>query len=106
AAYFSASFMLLPDPPAALQHVGSLLAPRGRFYFTQTFEHRPSRAIERLKPLLHLVTTIDFGRVTYERDFRQVLDASGMTIEEFETLHASARRSAVLAVASPAQPGT
>ena len=29
AAYFSASFMLLPDPPAALRHVARLLAPGG-----------------------------------------------------------------------------
>jgi len=103
AAYFSASFMLLPDPPAALAHVGSLLVPPGRMYFTQTFEHRPSRAVERLKPLLRLVTTIDFGRVTYEHDFRRVLNGSGIAIEEFETLHAGPRRSAVLAVTSGAR---
>ena len=41
AAYFSASFMLLPDPPAALRHVRTLLVPDGRIYFTQTFEHTP-----------------------------------------------------------------
>ena len=105
AAYFSASFMLLPDPPAALHHVRGLLTPGYRMYFTQTFEHERSRAVELLKPLLRLVTTIDFGRVTYERDFRQALAAGGVELEEFETLHASARRSAVLAVASALAPG-
>jgi SAM-dependent methyltransferase len=99
AAYFSASFMLLPDPAAALRHVGGLLAPGGRIYFTQTFEHQRSRAVERLKPLLRLVTTIDFGRVTYEDDFRRALAAGGVALEAFEVLHASPRRSAVLAVA-------
>ena len=64
AAYFSASFMLLPDPLAALRHVTALLAPGGRLYFTQTFEHQPSRLVEVLKPLLRLVTTIDFGGYT------------------------------------------
>ena len=98
AAYFSASFMLLPDPPAALRHVRSLLTPGARLYFTQTFEHEPSRAIERLKPLLRLVTTIDFGRVTYEHDFRRVLAGEGVTLAEFEVLHGGPRRSAVLAV--------
>ena len=39
--------MLLPDPPAALRHVRTLLDPDGRIYFTQTFEHTPSRAVER-----------------------------------------------------------
>jgi SAM-dependent methyltransferase len=104
AAYFSASFMLLPDPPAALHHVRELLTPDSRIYFTQTFEHQRSRAVELLKPLLHLVTTIDFGRVTYEHDFRQALAAGGVELEEFETLHASPRRSAVLAVARAASP--
>jgi SAM-dependent methyltransferase len=101
AAYFSASFMLLPDPPGALRHVRSLLAPEGRLYFTQTFEHDRSALIERLKPLLRLVTTIDFGRVTYEADFRRALAAGGVEIEQFEVLHAAPRRSAVLVVTHP-----
>jgi SAM-dependent methyltransferase len=98
AAYFSASFMLLPDPPAALRHVRSLLADGSPVYFTQTFEHARSRAVELVKPLLRLVTTIDFGRVTYESDFRRALAAGGLNVEEMETLHASPRRSAILAV--------
>jgi SAM-dependent methyltransferase len=101
AAYFSASFMLLPDPAGALRHVGSLLAPGGRLYFTQTFEHERSRAVELVKPLLRLVTTIDFGRVTYEPEFRRALSEGGAEIETFETLTAGARRSNVLAVARP-----
>jgi ubiquinone/menaquinone biosynthesis C-methylase UbiE len=99
AAYFSASFMLLPDPPAALRHVRSLLAPGSRIYFTQTFEHDRSRAVELVKPLLRLVTTIDFGRVTYESDFRRALVGGGVEIEKLETLQGGARRSAALAIA-------
>ena len=99
AAYFSASFMLLPDPPAALRHVASLLAPQSHIYFTQTFEHHPSRLVERVKPLLRVVTTIDFGRVTYEPEFRAALAAGGVELEELVTLQAGARRSSVLAVA-------
>jgi SAM-dependent methyltransferase len=71
AAYFSGSFMLLPDPPAAVRHLGSLLVPDGRVYFTQTFEHGRSPVLEIVKPLLRRLTTIDFGRVTYEDDFRR-----------------------------------
>jgi SAM-dependent methyltransferase len=99
AAYFSASFMLLPEPAAALRHVRSLLVPEARVYFTQTFEHRPSRAVETLKPLLRLLTTIDFGRVTYEGDFRRALAEAEVEVEGFDVLHAGPRRSAVLAVA-------
>ncbi len=103
AVYFSASFMLLPDPGAALAHVCSLLAPAGRLYFTQTFEERRSVLVERVKPLLRALTSIDFGRVTYEDDFRAVLADGGVAIDEMQTLHASARRSGRLVVARPAE---
>jgi tRNA A58 N-methylase Trm61 len=99
AAYFSASFMLLPDPPAALHHVRTLLAARAPVYFTQTFEHQRSRLVEVLKPLLRLITTIDFGRVTYEDDFRSALAGGGLEIAQLENLGAGSRRSGVLVVA-------
>jgi SAM-dependent methyltransferase len=98
AAYFSGSFMLLPDPARALRHVCTLLTPGARVWFTQTIEERPSRAVEMLKPLLRRVTTIDFGRVTYEADFRDTLAAAGVALEELQVLRRGRRRSAVLAV--------
>lgn len=101
AVYFSASFMLLPDPPRALHHVGSILSPGARIWFTQTFEHERSRAVEVLKPLLRLATTIDFGRVTYEPDFRRALAAGGLEIEELEALDSGRRRSSILVRARP-----
>lgn len=101
AAYFSGSFMLLPDPPAAVRHVVSLLSPGGRLWFTQTFEHERSPFLERMKPLLRRLTTIDFGRVTYEDEFRRALDAGGVAIDERVVLHAGARRSALLLGARP-----
>lgn len=101
AVYFSGSFMLLPDPARALQDVGALLAPGGRIYFTQTFEQRRSIALEFLKPLLRFVTTIDFGRVTYEADFRGALAAGGLEVEELQTLSGGRRRSHILAVTRP-----
>lgn len=101
AVYFSGSFMLLPDPPAAVRHVVALLAPGGRLHFTQTFEHERAPLLERVKPLLRRLTTIDFGRVTYEDDFRRALAAGGVAIEERVVLHAGVRRSALLLVARP-----
>lgn len=101
AVYFGASFMLLPEPVRALRHVQDLLGQDGRLYFTQTFEHRRSRAIEVLKPMLRLLTTIDFGRVTYELDFRRALRDGGVAIEEFVPLEQGARRAAVLVVGRP-----
>jgi SAM-dependent methyltransferase len=99
AVYFSASFMLLPDPPEALRHVGTLLAPGGRIYFTQTFEDRRARLTEIFKPLLRFVTSIDFGRVTYEADFRRALANGAAEIEELTTLSSAGNRSSRLAVA-------
>ncbi|BCX82180.1 2-polyprenyl-6-hydroxyphenyl methylase/3-demethylubiquinone-9 3-methyltransferase [Methylomarinovum caldicuralii] len=80
AVYFSGSFMLLPDPVTALAHVLSLLKPEGRVYFTQTFHERRSPLAEKIKPMLHKVTTIHFGQVTYWDDFRRVAEAAGAEV--------------------------
>lgn len=101
AVYFSGSFMLLPDPVATLHRVRSLLSPDGLVWFTQTFERRRSRAIERLKPMLRRLTTIDFGRVIYEADFRATLAATGFELLEIHELRPGKRRTAVLAGARP-----
>lgn len=99
AAYFSASFMLLPDPVAALRQIlGQLHEPDGRVYFTQTFQERPSPLLERAKPLLKRVTTIDFGQVTYEQDFRDATAQAGMELLELLELGRHGNRSYRLAV--------
>src|SRR5262245_47935284 len=43
AVYFSASFMLLPDPVGTLRHIRTVTKADALVYFTQTFEHRRSR---------------------------------------------------------------
>ena len=102
AAYFSASLMLLPDPVAALRHVTGLLAPGGHLYMTQTFHHKRSPLRERLKPMLRHVVTIDFGRVTYEDEFRVVVADAGLTLVELVTLDTTRSSSYRLAVARQA----
>lgn len=101
AAYFSASFMLMPDPPAVLRHVQTLLAPGGRIYFTQTFQDKKSALMEKAKPLLGKVTTIEFGRVTYEEDFRKTVDDGGVSLVDLVTMDTSGSRSYRLAVGVP-----
>jgi SAM-dependent methyltransferase len=86
AVYFSASLMLLPDPVGAIKRVAGQLAPGGRLFSTQTFHHRRSVLMERAKPLIHRVTTIQFGRVTYEDEFRDAFDAAGVELMELTTL--------------------
>ncbi|SFI15794.1 Methyltransferase domain-containing protein [Modicisalibacter xianhensis] len=102
AIYFSASFMLLPEPEQALRHCCGLLRPDGRIFFTQTIQTRPSRWMEKLKPVLKRVTSIDFGRVTYEEDFKAQLRAAGLEIEESTFLAHHGSRASCLAVARPA----
>lgn len=103
AAYFSASFMLLPDPSRAVRHVLGLLRPGGTVYFTQTFQDRRSPVLEKAKPLLKRLTTIEFGRVTYEDDFRTVVGRGGLEVTEFTTIKRSGGRSYRLVVGRPAQ---
>ncbi|WP_227368491.1 class I SAM-dependent methyltransferase [Halomonas sp. M20] len=101
AVYFSASFMLLPDPEQALRHCCALLCPGGRIFFTQTIQKRPSRWMERFKPVLKRVTSIDFGHVTYEEAFKAQLSATGLKLEEFVFLSHHGSRASCLAVARP-----
>lgn len=97
--YFSGSFMLLPEPERALRHCRALLAPEGRIYFTQTIQLRHVRWMETLKPMLKRLTSIDFGRVTYEADFRAQIAAAGLELEEFTILARHGSRAPSLAVA-------
>ena len=102
AVYFSASFMLLPEPEQALRHCCELLNPGGRVFFTQTIEKQPARWMEILKPMLRRVTSIEFGRVTYEEDLKAQIRAAGLELEEFTTLAHYGNRAACLATAAPA----
>jgi 2-polyprenyl-3-methyl-5-hydroxy-6-metoxy-1,4-benzoquinol methylase len=99
AVYFSGSFMLLPEPAQALRHCRALLNPGGRMFFTQTIQKQPARWMEILKPMLKRVTSIDFGRVTYEDDFRAQIHAAGLELEEFTALEDHGSRASYIAVA-------
>lgn len=99
AVYFSGSFMLLPQPEQALRHCRALLNPGGRMFFTQTIQKQPARWMEILKPMLKRATSIDFGRVTYEDDFRAQIHAAGLELEEFTALAHHGNRASYIAVA-------
>lgn len=101
AVYFSSSFMLLPEPEQALRHCCALLRPSGGIYFTQTIQMQPNRWMETLKPMLKRVTSIEFGRVTYEDAFKAQLCAAGLELEEFTTLSRHGSRAFCIAVARP-----
>lgn len=103
AVYFSASLMLLPDPAAAIAGTAQLLAPGGRIYATQTFHDRRSPVTEWAKPLVRHVTTIEFGRVTYEEDFRRSFSDAGVELVEMHTMQATRTTSYRLAVGRPVE---
>ncbi len=102
--YFSASFMLMPDPGKALRHVSTLLNDGGRIFFTQTFQDKRSVFVERAKPLLKKLTTIEFGTVTYEKDFLALLEACDMEVLELSTMGRQGSRSFRLAITEPRKP--
>lgn len=101
AAYFSASFMLMPDPSRALDHVCTLLGDGGRVYFTQTIEQSRSPLVEKTKPLLKKLTTIDFGQVTYEEDFLETVSSAGLEVIENTRLGGGRARCSKLFVGAP-----
>lgn len=103
AAYFAASFMLLPDPVGALEHVLEQLRPGGHVFFTQTFQDRKSPLMEKVKPMLKTVTTIDFGQVTYEDDFLATLARAGAEVVANETMKSNRSTSYRLIVAKPGE---
>lgn len=55
--------------------------PDGYIYCTQTFQLERNVLLELIKPLLKYMTSIDFGKVTYEDEFRATMEAAGLEIE-------------------------
>jgi ubiquinone/menaquinone biosynthesis C-methylase UbiE len=101
AVYFSASFMLLPDPVGALRHTVQMLAPGGRVYFTQTIHTRRAPVMEKVKPMLHRLTTIHFGRVTYEHELVDVVRRAGLHLHQWHNLGGARDLRFCLAMAKP-----
>jgi SAM-dependent methyltransferase len=88
--YFSGSFMILPDPQGALRHALGLLKDttnNGRLYFTQTFELSRNVFLEKLKPALAYLTSIDFGRVTYVEELEEVFQEVGVVVVSSTQIH-------------------
>jgi SAM-dependent methyltransferase len=104
AVYFSGSFMILPDKMRMLQHCHRMLKDRehGRIYFTQTLEKRGlvGSLMHVVKPILKLLTTIDFGGVTYEDELVAVIREAGLVVVENKVIAAGRFRSSVMITAA------
>ncbi|HDP26105.1 MAG TPA: class I SAM-dependent methyltransferase [Deltaproteobacteria bacterium] len=79
---FSMSFMLFRDQGIVLDRTRTWIKPGGRILFFQTMFRTRSILLELIKPKLKYFTTIDFGRVTYERDFFALLKEKDLQIVE------------------------
>lgn len=121
AIYFSGSFMIIPNKVDALRHTARMLNPPpridaeaekrssashnpagGNIFFTQTFEN--DNLIGRyytpwLKWMLKMTTTVDYGDVVFEKDFRSALAEAGAEIVEVKTMSYGTNRRFVLVVA-------
>ncbi|HVN71534.1 MAG TPA: class I SAM-dependent methyltransferase, partial [Desulfomonilia bacterium] len=79
---FSMSFMLFRDQELVLDRVRNWLRPGGKIIFFQTMFQDRSPFMEFIKPKLKYLTTVDFGRVTYDDGFFELLKKKMLTIDE------------------------
>ncbi len=79
---FSMSFMLFTDQELVLDRIRTWLKPEGKVLFFQTMFHDKSLFMEFIKPKLKYFTTVDFGRVTYDEVFFDLLSKKKMAIDE------------------------
>lgn len=77
---FSMSFMLFKDQHSVLDRVSRWLSPEGEIVFFQTMFRERSKVLEFIKPKIKYFTSVDFGRVTYEDDFRTFLRTRKLAI--------------------------
>lgn len=79
---FSMSFMLLGDQQAVLRRIRDWLRPGGEIIFVQAMFKKRSRLADLVKPRLKYLTTVDFGRATYEREFFSLLRESDLSVQD------------------------
>ena len=83
AIYFSGSISLMPEPEKALALCSALTkGGKGKIYVTQTFQKKDFPFLAFLKPLLKYLTTIDFGKLTFEKEVEGIIERSGKKLME------------------------
>lgn len=74
--------MLFNNQEFVLDRIKNWLKPDGEIVFFQTMFKEKVRLIEFIKPKLKYITTIDFGKVTYEKDFFALMNEKKLSISE------------------------
>ncbi|RJQ77915.1 MAG: class I SAM-dependent methyltransferase [Desulfobacteraceae bacterium] len=107
---FSMSFMLFQNQQAVLNRVLKWLKPGGRLVFFQTMFLNHSRFLDFLKPKLVYLTTVNFGTVVYEDQFKDFLRQNELRVIEDKMIKKEWYRGEYrMIVASPSRammPGT
>lgn len=101
---FSMSFMLLSDQQLVLDRIKNWLKPGGEIVFVQTMYKERSRLLDIIKPKLKYLTTIDFGKATYERDFFALLNENRLAVREDRVLRREWFNSQCRMIVASAQP--
>jgi SAM-dependent methyltransferase len=70
---FSFSFMLMPNQVNAISVAKNSLEKDGRIGFIMTINSKENKLLEKIKPYIHRLTSIDFGNVTYQKQFEEIL---------------------------------
>jgi len=83
---FSSSFMLMPYREKALEIAKDMLTPNGKIFFLMTLYEKKREIIEKVKPYLKHYTTIDFGNITYEKEFDSFLTGNDFSISHKERI--------------------
>jgi ubiquinone/menaquinone biosynthesis C-methylase UbiE len=79
---FSMSFMLLDNQVSVLRRIRDWLKPGGEIVFAQAMFRNKSPFADLVKPKLKYLTTVDFGKATYEEDFFALLRENGLSVKE------------------------
>ncbi len=74
--------MLFNDQTYVLDRIKPWLRHGGEVLFFQTMFRDRSIILELIKPRLKYVTSVDFGRVTYEKEFAELLDSTDIAITQ------------------------
>ena len=70
--------MILPDKEFALEIAKDHLAPEGKIYFMLTLYKEKKfiyTLIGYIKPYIKYLTTMDYGRITYENEFKELAES-------------------------------
>ena len=72
--------MLMPEREKAIELAKSLLNPGGNIIFLLTLHDKKYSLVEKVKPLIKYLTTIDFGNITYKKEFFDLVEATDLKV--------------------------